>query len=989
MRAGMRLISAFVTLVLATIMSFGSPVSISAPEPKGLSDADIENGLRALPALLGVRLEGARWGRVEALAYAGQYGRADFEFKGNAWKLASDAASVQTADGMQVKLSDSEPTGEGRRETVVQGKWEEINIADDVAPLCDWLEKAAKKEAQAEAGKAADPDGSNDNGGIDIYALGRLRVTALRWAVALEASGHHAEALKVAAAVLKPLTQEKRAQLLDALVSAAASGELARRMEAFAGDHDWKKLGDALQSLIVAYPRGWPQLNAVRILKKRVDHRVANASPALKPARPLTAEQIGIVEAWIKDTEAHGSVERYDCWLLPPIGERAPPQKSFPASLGLAAVPLLAAMLGDDTLTLSTPSRSGMGYEGVGYNFDPFGGGNDSTDEDGQVTALHRIYQQLPRPFTRSELAAVLLTRILPQELQSSEHGALDGSSVQTVMEWWQEVKDLKPVDLALAYAEQRHHAQQAIPLILEKGDQAAIGKLEEILLAQAEPYSLDGLAPVVAKLGDRAKPFMAKLKRVIEAKLTQRNRDDADTKKRAEKAIAALERQLAAQSGDVPAAQILSEIIEKKTTYRDSYMALQVSLSKLPESERVRLLLEKALIMPDEQTALALVAYAIALPKSNDRNGEALPEDIVDAQIAATTKSTTLPVKKARVELLAANKSTWAKLLHLDFASAPQVSALRDYKKIQFVAALEAFLRADDKWYPKLDAEYRRLQPLGTRLTAIYVARGEEMLEGKEPAPMPDAKTPAAADVAKVWDELRALQPDALYARLPQVDPSMVLALNEKLAGEKEWPESFTKASRQITSVTVPAAWEAWKGREVTGESVFELATACTTGVDATHKLAAVLQRQFPLEGWSLTIEMTDVQRGSWEQYQFAQIAKSLGNKLDEASRVGIGWTTLPSEARNGGISWLNQPTKPTKPAEGSETAQSPAPSGDSEGALKELRRGEEAFWRRVLDWKDERTAMHGEPLMFMFSSASASVVKKAAELSPANTSE
>ncbi len=125
----------------------------------------------------------------------------------------------------------------------------------------------------------------------------------------------------------------------------------------------------------------------------------------------------GVLREWLAAKEKSGDVDG-SIWTLPPLpneeaddvvttdGEEMPEAerggitdtKSFPGNTGLRAVPLLAALLSDDPLTLDAGSAQQRGFAFHGSRFQ-MGSEPDKTEK------IRTAYQGLQKPRPRSALA--------------------------------------------------------------------------------------------------------------------------------------------------------------------------------------------------------------------------------------------------------------------------------------------------------------------------------------------------------------------------------------------------------------------------------------------------------------------------------------------------------------------------------------------------------------------------------------------------------
>ncbi len=938
-----------------------------------LSDAQIRSGLTQLAALVAAEVpKDARWVLAESEGRRfGIFAQEEdvFRTEGNTFlfdeKPGTEARVLFLSTGTLYTVK-AESGGGGsepeRREREFRATWKNADVTKDVAAAVAWLTKEAKKSsANPGSGDAApfggnDPFGGNERGNSGNQ-LAMHQQTALFWAAVLQRTGHEAESLTLAKAALINADEKRRKQLLDGCFDRQANQAYQQVMEDFATHHDWTKLRDALATLVNQYPLGWQQRDAVRVLHHHVTERAKlPAVPPLKTARPLSDADQKVLLAWLQDLEAGKQLD-YSRWTLPLAanddGGEVPSlpgnQSAFPRSHGFAAVPLLAALLGDETLTLVDLNR----FQGMSGSYG-YSGNEDA------ATKLQRAYVMLSTPQTREQLAWGLLGRVLPQELRRSDSESLKEQAPE-IISWYTSLKNATPAEIALAYFEAGDNDKAIIEQAMTVTDPKKFARLENSMLEQAQVYDTDNLVPFVEKLGpEKGAAFVTKVRQKLEGELSRYGSSDQDRqRKQLETNLKQLETAAKGEQKPKDPKELLALLAAYDPTDEDSgQMMMRMAYEDLPKLMRKRSAAERLDLilaaLPDfKSPSLALTMLNFALHGEERRGGgeKLKPEE--------------------RLALLERTRPHWQKLLDVpsDESEEQPLSQL-----LQLVAGLEQLVTG--KMEPNALWQMSSLGDRGETILRKYAA---SLLTGQKVEPLPSAaaiKADAREKLLADWSKKTAAEISRDLETLP-VD--QWLALNEMLTRSTDIPGSFKEyvgliQTVQLKGVADAAPWQAFRGKTWSKDTLVALAKLNSSY--GGGRLMVHLQRSAPLLGFKLKVSEVPKFSGNGQLQRMGMelenASEALGEKLPNlGKRLSAGSFQQTRSSTEWG--WLDAPT-----LEEPKEAHKAANDDDAEAAeaLEDMRETELKAWDLLSNATGEARAL---PTQLTFISApTAALVKK-----------
>lgn len=924
-----------------------------------LTDAQLRGGLTQLAALLAADVpKDARWVLAESQGRRfGIFAQEEdvFRTEGNTF-LFDEKPGVEarilflsTGTVYTVKAESEGGNETERREREFRATWKNAGVTKDVAAAAEWLTKEAKKSSASPGSGDTDPFGGSDSDNSGNQ-LATHQQTALLWAAVLQRTGHEAESLTLARAALTNADDKRRKQLLDGCFDTRANQAFQQVMEDFAKLHDWSKLRDALAGLVGQYPLGWQNRDAVRVLLHNVTERAKQpAVPPLQTARPISDADQKVLLAWVQELEAGKQLE-YSRWSLPALTNEDGEENravqgngaAFPRSHGFAAVPLLAALLGDDTLTLVDLNR------GQGMGSGSFGG----RDEDA-VTKLQNAYNALPKPMTRAQLAWNLLERVVPSELRRSGSENLKEQAPE-ILSWYNSLKDSTPADLALAYLEAGDGGQEIIKQAMEVTDPKKFARLENSMLEQAQIYDLSNLVPFVEKLGPEKGPaFVTKVRQKLEGELSRYGSDNQDRqRKQMESSLKRLE---TAAKGEKKKPD-LNELLVMLAAYdetaeeedlvaaREAFQEFPKLMRKRPAAERLDLILAALPDFKSKSLAVNMLQYAL---HGDESDGEKIkPEE--------------------RVALLERTRPHWQKLLA---ASTNEKDGQSQNLLIQLVAALERLVSGDVQ-----QRELSQISILGDRGAVILRERATALLAGQKVDPLPSAAEIKSDAREKLLAEWSKKTTDEMTRDLETLPVDQLLALNETLARSSDLPGSFKEyvgliQSVQLKDVADAAPWQAFRGKAWSKDMLLALARQVSTY--SGGRLVVQLQRNAPLFGFKLQVSEVPKFIGMWQVQQLENTAENLGENFPKLGKRLSAASFQQARANEQWI-WLDSPTVEA-------SKETPKAGNDDEEAaesLLEMRQEELKAWEALSKAVENSKAL---PTVLTFLSApTAELVKK-----------
>jgi hypothetical protein len=745
--------------------------------------------------------------------------------KGNGWHQAG-AATVIPAGGVEAVSLDP-PAASGDNPPPPKGRKPRIPEADldkDIHALIKTIRKIKPDEYSYRPGNT--PFG-----------------TILLLATQLHQSGHGVLANQLAAALFEAFPM--REAVLDSAIDSIASHAYQKATAAYFQSGDAAAYHQSLTQISGKFPRGWSSREAVAIFLPQLAKQAAGekaAEPSLPgtPLDPRALEAIAALDqaAASNTTNPGGGIiasgrfegvdlsslppdvraellsmghggSRFDfstLWLIdPPAESPTPDPLTRIASLGMPALPVLAALVNDPFLTRFPNPQSSYGSSYYSSN-------------EGESERILRIHASLNRPASRGEIARSLLTATLPdpdEELNQSDPDTL----AETALTFWKDHRESTREKIAIAFLSEgsTSQARTAATLLAKSEDPLAHQALEAHILA-ADPAigQFQNVQTYLAARKSAAQPFFDRYAALVRAQTPEKtsgtddeDEDDADAYsgdyetawriRQAGGPIKILKQLESLVAGKSPRA-IAREIA--KGNAKDAEGAIEGLASLLEEASPLKTLyafLEGAVAADDTEIRSMFLMAASEIDWDVEVDEDEEDEEAAEDETAAN--------EDAERSIPEAEIKVWRKLvadtrpLPAKYARRMQEGTISDLAIATFMANLGS---------NAYHAIYEAAPILQKKYQDILREQALARLEGKPIPPLPDASrvTPdrlksiiqeaAAKEAAGIHPYLKSLTPDERAAWLTWLAepgeieiPASILALGHQVVGETE-QESF-----------------------------------------------------------------------------------------------------------------------------------------------------------------------------------------------------
>ncbi len=780
------------------IFLLGLPLIMAAegqpPQPGSVAAvADFTNGFKRLEALGLPSLEGAVW------ASAGEQSREmdDYELrelfaglKGGGWKLQTKDKPVFLSIGSVKSIEASGNEGNAKSGSFLGGlfgggskKAKTVDLVTDANSLIETLDNPEKSK---EFRQRLEYSGAS--------SLGRLLIFASQ----LHQSGHPAEANRLANTLFNLGVSPET--VIDAAINHLAARDLSVVTEDFFTNHDWKTYERDLRTLSARYPRGWEAYPAVQMLIPQVAKKVAGEMPA-KPTMEgvtLNPAAIAALDETLKESKGapdDEAVTRFakergislaqlspqmrsqiaemlsnsdergsdGPWLLEDLtkSESKDPWTKL-KRLGLDALPALAAVANDDTLTLSRNASSGGRS-----SFSHFGRSRESAAD--QALA---IFQSMDRPLTRGELARRLLASTLPGE-DRDEGGPQ--ALADSAMEFWKAHRGKSKLNLLLVFLSEGDSSQKqtAATSLAAMPEEAAHAAFENYVLESDDLTStLNSVTPYLKIRKAGAKEFFTRFSVAFKAQLEGVDLEQISGGyeiKGAGGVDKYLKKLSLFVSGESPRKLVLALAKAEKPNTQQIY-SLAETVSESSPDQFIPLFLEAAVTATNVKTRAAFLSALSSQGRSPTHEDE--KENEKDA-----------PIPTAQIP-------HWKTLLDDE----RMMGDGREGSQIRNFAA--SLLEQSSSSIPQRQFyEIYQLDPVAA--SELTLTRAKDRIAGKSPTPLPDAEKVPPTRLEEILKQLVAAKPEAVH------DLVKSWPLDEKLAFKK-WrsdPENAAKLPASLVA--------------------------------------------------------------------------------------------------------------------------------------------------------------------------------------------
>ncbi len=732
---------------------------------------DFSAGFQRLITLGLPPLEGAEW----LVAANENQGMDDYELrellgalKGTGWKVTQGEKTgflpLGGTESTPMPTTAGEKSGGGLLGALLGGGSKKPKAADVLADANKLIDTLSDAEKSREFRERLEYRGAN--------SLGRL----LLFATQLQQTGHPVEANRLTG-VLFSLGVAPEA-IIDAAINRIAQRDQSKITTAFFATYDWVAYERDLRMLAERYPRGWANLPAVQMLLPAVAKRAAKTQ-APKPAingitlhpeaiaaledalkNSTNAPDDGAVEKFAKENSMPAAAltpqmrqqilrmlslnERGDSggpWLIeePPEAGAKDPWSRL-KRLGTDALPALAAVVADDTLTES-PNSSGGGSSRNYY-------GNQQSAADKALEA----YKSMERPLTRGELACRLLVATVPGEsLSDAERAVLAEAAIQ----FWKAHRGQSKLDLLLAYLAEGDDSQKstALAALAKMPDPAAAKALEQHVLENEDAAAaLDAVTLYLKTRKSAAKEFFAKFSAALKNQL-----DGAD-----------LDNLRGSGGYEIKRAGGVDKYLKKLSLYVGAEsprkLILELAKAEKPDKKQITSLAEAAAASSREELMSAFLEAAVIATSVETRS------ELISAiyrQTARLYRPDGEDQEKKDTPVPPNEIPHWTKLL-ADLRENP------DGETIQAVVA-DVIGRIHSPRSMDQLAEIYQIDSVA--VDELMIIRAKDLLAAKAPTSLPDAEKVSPARLEELLKQLGSTKADAVN------DLIQGWSLDEKLA--------------------------------------------------------------------------------------------------------------------------------------------------------------------------------------------------------------
>ncbi|MDD5349805.1 MAG: hypothetical protein PHQ12_06305 [Chthoniobacteraceae bacterium] len=604
----------------------------------------------------------------------------------------------------------------------------------------------------------------------------------LLFAAQLRTHGMTAEADALASRLFE---QTDASRVVSAAVNVLANAQYLDAHDRFlAAPNGWQAFQKDLETLEARFGADWqlhgPVVRLLSIVKRR------NAPPPALPGLAPGDQALAAELAAAGDFDGDGR----SLWLLfPENGENKHIIGRIQAR-GMQAFPLLIALLNDDY-----PVRIQANRFVDGEYFPP-----DAPREERE----RGLFNRMPRPVTRGEIAALLLESVIPRKQDENQprHALPPARLAEAARRFYAEHKTQPPGQLALLYLREGNRNQQraAASLLLREKTEEALAAVERHLLENAASNPDFGLLREWARArGAQARPALENYRKAIEA---ETERFDAAYRESLVNQVKDIEESI---SG-ITAKQILDEVVAGKRRWQAAQGTCWEALQREEPENAVGLLLGAALAEKDETLQAEFLGGIVQLERH-----------ILGKTAAGKQPVLFDPLRHA---------GEWRRLLDAQTpVTAPMWEGLNATQGSMAAFQMEVIYGKP----PGGMEPYVLTAALGAKGSGVFRERAEARLAGKPENELP--ALPSAAGVSA--DRKKALAGTLISAPGDQLPGAIAgLSLSELLALDNN-PDPQLSArllplSLRVNTVRVEglspeaaAPCQAWKGQPLTREKV------------------------------------------------------------------------------------------------------------------------------------------------------------------------
>jgi hypothetical protein len=657
----------------------------------------------------------------------------------------------QQEEAAKASATQRTPVARWEAPPLAVGRWKAVDVRKDIAKVFKVLEGA---------------DENNRNVfQYDIQAGSELLLTAAQ----LYRFGMKDDANRIADRLFA--MQRDQRQLIQGAIGAIAQEQYSQSLKSFRLTRDWAAWHKSLTDVLAKFSGSWPQASGVKKLADLVKSRVNQPEPPPLVGEGLTEEDQKLARRLAVEPSSDTGNYGYT-WIFPPphyrqLGQGAATNDAMVAirNRGIGAVPMLAAMLKDNTLTMRDNGQGGMNYfTGI-------------VPGRGQGEETETMFNSMRRPVTRGEIARSMVQPLLiVDDQRRGEMQRTSGDDLTAECEaWYKEYKGKSVDELAMIYMEkgdqnQRQHAMNY--LMRGKSQEANRAEIEKMLLtivkeATDTPYIVQ---QYVQQRREKASNFVeqvAVLMAVTNAPVHPGTATGAMRVRRPSRGNdgEAFVKQLRDMVSVRSVRDLLNEFISGTQSVAMAQMKLQEQLSREAPDESLAMLLETAQKLDDPVKRGVLMGMVGTLKYARPGGWDQMDPEALDQDMAALTPNKFDPTKHADI---------WNKMLEDRRGEGQTIREAAAW-------AIEA-LYAEEKTQGEMPYEGRGGE-VGVAVLARFGERGQEMLVERACARLAGKPVSELPSAGKVDENRRRKMTDAILAAPDASAALSELNLNEQLA--------------------------------------------------------------------------------------------------------------------------------------------------------------------------------------------------------------
>lgn len=823
------------------------------------------------------------------------------------------------------------------------GQWKKVDAKKDIEKILAYLKKRGEKNERF--------DSMDYSGGYGALFLNAIHFH--RRGYTNEANAIVGQLFEAAGDPRKVLVQGM-SHLADSRYSGA--------YDAFLKDGNWETFGKELDTLLAKFATSWKTAPAAKRLADRVNQQLAQPQVPPLVGEGLTDEDKALaLELATARLPTPSPYNHYggsgQLWILPavapafrypgmPDGKGDTNVVSRIKKRGMKSIPLLLALLKDDTLT-RMDMQSVRGNSGYSRSY--FSSDGDQLGEE----QINQMYESMRRPASRSDIAFFLLQSVLPQkeeQMQRRQEPMGRDELAEECKTWCEANKNKTPLELARLYGQEGNQEQQraGMQYLVKKGTDADMEAIEKRFLESSNPAMNAGVVQeYVQARGEKAKAFLEKYEARVNEKASAGSDEmfnDKQFKKMAKQQLKYLKNMVTFK----PPKELLAEVAAGTKTINEISQGFYQGIAKEKTDDVLTMVLDAALNAKDAATCRDLLYMAAAAGRARGGMEEEVATDGEDGEAAQA------PSEPPKLQI-AKHADAWKKLL-ADTRSLSDGIGGGPVTVGDAAATMINTVYGQDERVPYA-MRPRTYTALGKRTSGIYRARAEALLAGKKGAELP--QFPSLTDITDeqkkaVVEKIMKTAEASLAQTVSALSPNELVALSVSVPKDAKLKAKLVPVANKVQAVSGDVELaadvkelESAKGKAMNKETVDRLLALCRKLTAAGKVVSCTANRLSGLDGIEITVRQTRPQ-----SKEYAALVESgvLGGAEPTADISG----TVADSACHGAAVWpMDTPATAEaakKPAAGEDEKLLDAAVVEAEAQIKaDGVKSQSEFWKAV----------------------------------------